>query len=122
MASWIRKAADQGDARAQYGVAVFYYAGNGVPQDYVAGAKFLRKAADQGNADAQKMLGSMYFLGRGVPKDYVSAHMWYNLSAAANGNEEVAKLRDTTARLMTPSQVAEAQKLAREWKPTPASR
>ena len=59
----------------------------------------------------------MYFFGRGVPKDYVSAHMWCTTyPPPPTGNEEVAKnLRDTMPRLMTPSQVAEAQKLAREW-------
>jgi len=58
----------------------------------------------------------MYFRGRGVPQDYVSAHMWMNLSAAA-GDKEAAKSRDIIAALMTRTQIAEAQKLAREWKP-----
>jgi hypothetical protein len=48
-----------------------------------------------------------------VPKDYVHAHMWANL-AAANGNELGGKLRDDLQEMITPSQIAEAQKLARE--------
>jgi hypothetical protein len=79
-------------------------------------ASWLRKAADQGNAGSQFILGAMYFRSRGVPQDYVSAHMWMNLSAAA-GEKDAEKLRDTIATLMTRSQIAEAQKLAREWKP-----
>ena len=53
-----------------------------------------------------------------MPQNYVSAYMWFNL-AAAHGDEEAAKRRDKLAEGMTPAQIAEAQKLAREWKPTP---
>jgi TPR repeat protein len=52
---------------------------------------------------------------QGVPQDYVIAHMWLSL-AAAGGNFTAE--RDFIAAKMTPAQVAEAQKLAREWKPT----
>jgi uncharacterized protein len=41
--------------------------------------------------------------------------------AAANGDKEGAKSRDALAKLMTPAQIAEAQKLAREWKPKSTS-
>jgi TPR repeat protein len=58
----------------------------------------------------------MYFAGRGVPQDYVMAHMWLNL-AVANGNDVAAGARDTVSAKMTAAQIAEAQKLAREWKP-----
>ena len=52
---------------------------------------------------------------RGVPPDIVLAHMWWNL-AAAQGNETAKKNRDKAASQMTPDQLAEAQRLAREWK------
>ncbi len=51
-----------------------------------------------------------------MPQDHVQAHMWYNL-AGAQGLEQAAKNRDIVAKRMTPTQIAEAQKLAREWKP-----
>ena len=51
-----------------------------------------------------------------MPQDYVRAHMWFNLSAA-QGNQDAAKNRDNIAKRMTPAQIAEAQKLAREWQP-----
>jgi len=41
--------------------------------------------------------------------------MWLSL-AAMQGRERAAAFRDLIARLMTPGQLAEAQKLAREWK------
>ncbi len=58
----------------------------------------------------------MYYEGEGVPQDYVLVHMWCNLSAA-QGNKDGAELRDLITKLMTPTQVAEAQRLARDWKP-----
>ena len=61
----------------------------------------------------------MYAEGRGVPQDFVSAHMWFNL-AAAQGEKNAAEYREKVADGMTPAQTAEAQKLAREWKPTTA--
>jgi TPR repeat protein len=55
----------------------------------------------------------MYGEGQGVPKDYVYAHMWGNL-AAAKGNELGGEVRDYVAKIMTPADISEAQKLARE--------
>jgi uncharacterized protein len=116
---WYRKAALQDHAKAQFSVGVMYYEGEGITQDYAAAASWWRKAAEQGNLEAQYSLGLMYARGRGVPQDYVTAHKWLNL-AAVNGNKDAVKGRDIIAAQMTPAQIAEAQKLAREWKPTPA--
>lgn len=58
----------------------------------------------------------MYEKGQGVRQDFVQAHMWYNLSAA-DGEKRAAEARDALAKQMTPAQIAEAQRLAREWKP-----
>ena len=60
----------------------------------------------------------MYYNGQGVPRDYVMAYMWFNLAAAQG--QEVAKvasgLRNISERVMTPEQIAEAQRLSREFK------
>ena len=74
------------------------------------------KAAAQGDAEAQVNLGVMYAEGQGVVQDYVQAHMWYNL-AASQGVDTARKNRVSIERRMTPQQIAEAQRLAREWKP-----
>ncbi len=58
----------------------------------------------------------MYKNCQGVTQDYVQAHMWFNL-AGAQGNKKATKNRDIVAGLMTPARIAEAQRLAREWKP-----
>jgi TPR repeat protein len=75
-------------------------------------------AADQGVARAQSNLGVMYEDGFGVPQDYVQAHMWFNLAVSRSTGElrEVGvNGRDRAADRMTPTQIAEAQRLAREW-------
>ena len=61
-------------------------------------------------------LGGRYVKGQGVPQDYVEAHKWFNRAAAA-GDTDGKKGRDAIATVMTPAQIAEAQKLAREWRP-----
>jgi len=51
-----------------------------------------------------------------VPQDFTLAHMWLNL-AAAQGDSDAQKRRDELTEKMTPAQIADAQRLAREWKP-----
>ena len=112
---WYRRAAEQGDARAQSNLGLMYDKGQGVPQAYQEAVKWYRRAAEQGRPSAQYNLASMYYSGQGVPQDYVLAHMWANL-AASQGGEKAVKKRDKIATFMTPAQLAEAQRLAREWK------
>ena len=109
-----RPLAEQGNAAAQYNLGLMYFMGQGIPQDYKEAVKWFRKAAEQDYVRAQFNLGSMYGNGLGVTQDYVQAHKWFNI-AGANGNEQGTKIRDIIAQLMTPAQIAEAQKLAREW-------
>jgi uncharacterized protein len=114
--SWFRKAAGQGNAVAQLGLAARYTNGQGLPRDYEAAARWTRRVAERGFFEGQIALGFLYAAGRGVPQDYVLAHMWYNL-AAVSGDKDAVKARDMVAARMTAQQIAEAQKLAREWKP-----
>ena len=113
-----RLAADQNFIPAQNNLGSMYATGRGVPQDYVEAERLYRRAAEQGYAIARNNLGVMYATGQGVAKDDVQAHMWFNLSSIS-GYENAASNRDKIAGRMTPSQIAEAEKLAREWKPEP---
>ena len=54
--------------------------------------------------------------GSGRAQDFILAHMWYNL-AYANGNSDTRKLRQKIEDRMTPTQVEQAQRLARDWAP-----
>ena len=115
---WYRLAADQGYAAAQYILGFIYAEGRGVPKDDVKAVRWYRLAAEQGHACAQSNLGDMYGTGRGVPQDYVQAHMWRDLATSRLTDEDrgvAVRGRDTLASLMTPAQLAEAQRLAREW-------
>ncbi len=111
-----RQLADQGHGKAQFHLGYMYNKGQGVPQDYPVAVRWFRKAADQGDAWAQVKLGLVYEEGQGVTQDYVQARMWFNLSAA-KGNYIARESRDRLAKQMTPEQIAEARRLAREWKP-----
>jgi len=75
---------------------------------------------EQGMSYAQYSLGKLYSDGDGVPQDYVLAYQWLNLSASKISQkyrEAVIETRDDLAKVMTSDQIAEAQRLAREWKP-----
>ena len=98
-----------------------YDYGRGVPQDYAEAAKWYRRAAEQGNANSQYNLGVMYAEGQGVSQDYVLAHLWLNLAVSRATKPDLqepgTKMRNYLASQMTSAQIAEAQRLAREWKP-----
>ena len=122
---WYLKAAEQGNSDAQFNLGVMYDNGRGVRQDYAEARKWYLKAAEKGAAHAQFSLGFMYDTGQGVPQDYVKAHLWFNLAASrakVDYRKQIADARDKTAAKMTPAQLAEAQRLAREWKPKPTIR
>ena len=53
---WFRKAAEQGDARAQFHLGFAYSNGQGVTKDDAEAIKWFRKAAEQGDAEAQEAL------------------------------------------------------------------
>jgi uncharacterized protein len=114
---WYRMAAMQQHAGSFYRLCVLSDLGRGLAQDYQEALRWCHLAADQRHGAAMFLIATYYEKARGVPKDVVQAYQWYNL-AAANGHEGGAKWRDRLARDMTPAQIAKAQFLARNWKPT----
>lgn len=117
----LRTLADKGIAEAQYQLGYMHYIGLGVPQDYATAAEWYEAAAQRGFAQAQHDLGVMYLDGQGVPQDYIQAHMWLNLAASQlsdkDGRGGAVQARDFVASKMTAANIAQAQRLAREWKP-----
>jgi uncharacterized protein len=67
-----------------------------------------------GTPDALFELGLMHCAGRDAELDLVSAHKWFNL-AAMRGNEDAKRYRMEIAHEMSKSQIADAQRQAREW-------
>ncbi len=120
-----REAAERGDAEAQFYIAEAYYEGDGIPQDCSLAAKWWLKAAEQGCAATQYQLGCAYSCGEGVSNDYIQAYMWFTLEWKSKSNvgprvfynpasdQQKRELR----KLMTPSQVATARQLEKEWRP-----
>jgi uncharacterized protein len=124
---WYEKAAAQGYAQAQFNLGVLYYNGLGMSQDNATASQWWEKAANQGHAQAQYKLGLLYSnmsppagfgrifgRGQGAPQDYVRAYMWFSLAAGhLTGDEQklAPEYRDQVASLMTPAQIAEAQRL-----------
>ena len=82
--------------------------------DYAMALREWLPLAEQGNEKAQAVLGGMYYMGRGVQQDDVNAAMWLDL-AARQGDQSAARLRNHAISEMTPDQIAEAERLAREW-------
>jgi uncharacterized protein len=70
--------------------------------------------AQKGRGEALYNLGLAYSTGQGVGVDYVAAHKWFNL-AAMRGVDAAKSWRASISREMLPAQIAEAQRLAREW-------
>ena len=76
-------------------------------------AQYERDARD-GRADALYNLGLAYSTGQGVGIDMIAAHKWFNL-AAVRGVEAAKSWRNQVASELNAKQIAEAQRLAREW-------
>ena len=115
-AKWYRKAAEQNYAKAQYNLGVCYEQGKGVAKDPVEKAKWLRQAAEQNYATAQYNLGICLYNGNGVAKDWVEAYKWW-LLAAKQGDEDAKENMTVLESKLTPEQIAEGQKRARDFKP-----
>ncbi len=113
-AKWYRKAAEQGHAGAQSNLGVMYANGQGVARDDKEAVSWYRKAAEQGYAPAQFNLGVMYANGQGVPQDLVQAHKFFSLAEPTQGEVATTNRKLVEADL-TPEQIEEAQRLAREW-------
>ena len=134
-----RQLADQGVAVAQNNLGFMYENGNGVPMDFAEAASWYGRSAAQGDNHAQWRLCQMYSEGKGVPRDYIRAYKWCDIAAvlqpqtyrcpgksiircqmdASMGMGFAKDRRDDIAAEITPSQLAEAQRMAREWKPKP---
>jgi len=98
-----------------------YEAGRiGLPRDLTQAEHWYREAAEQGEPFAQASLAILYGFGKGVTPDLVQAFMWYELATEhTTGGDKatIAEMRRRSRFRMTPQQIAEARRRAREWKP-----
>ena len=113
----IRVQAEKGDAQSQSDLGRAFYFGNlGVAEDHAEAVKWYRKAAEQNLALAQYNLGLCYVNGDGVAKNYVEGYKWWRL-AAAQRQENAKEAMTVLENVMSREQIAEGQKLARNFKP-----
>ena len=109
----LTRCAEQGNAGAQYSLGLRYNMGLNAPQDDVEAFLWYQLAAEQGHAAAQLDLG-YHYAKPGVLQDLVYAYLWFSLSAS--GGQEIARSNgDVLEQRMTPAQIAEAERLSREW-------
>jgi TPR repeat protein len=113
---WFTKAAEAGDPATQAQLGGLYIDGTVGEPDPAAGLKWLRRAADQGYSEAQLRLGTIHAEGKVKPRDPVRAYMWF-YRASMMGIEQADADLTALARELTPEQIAEAKRLADEWRP-----
>jgi hypothetical protein len=122
-AKWFRLAAEQGEVLAERYLGTMYANGQGVARDDKEAVKWYGRAAEQGDADAQASLAAMHSAARGTSQNYVQAHKWFSVAASRfPASERVKRAQairnsERLAEKMSPSQVEEAKRLAREWQP-----
>ena len=112
---WYLKRAEQGEAKAQYFLALLYRNGDGTPVNCEEAVKWFQRSAEQGYSSAQLLIGLMYKNGEGVPVSYVKAYAWMSLSSA-QGDEDAKRMVNNLANKMTSEQIVEAQKQAAKLK------
>jgi hypothetical protein len=75
------KAAEKGNADAQFNLGLMYLKGQGVAQDNAQALKWFRQSAGQGNPKAQVNLGRMYARAKAVAPNFGLAASWYRKAA-----------------------------------------
>jgi len=73
----LRRAAENGDAKAQSDLGWRYHTAAGVPKDFGEALKWYRKAVEQGEASALNRIGVCYEKGEGVDQDFTQALQWF---------------------------------------------
>ena len=93
-----RPRAEQGDARAAFGLGLLYDLGEGVGQDAAAAYGWYRRAAETGYVLAEFNLGVMCDSGVGTGRNATEAALWYARAAAhgyARAEYNLAQLYET---------------------------
>ena len=111
-AKWHLLLAEQGDDESQSMICGMYLEGLGVRQDFQEAYRWCTKAAEKDDSWALHTLGNIYEKGLGTQADLVRAHMYYNLS---RDNVFSKMLITDLEKLMTKSQIIDAQILAKSW-------
>ena len=94
---------------------MFHYAFESLKSgSYSLAYKGFLELSGKGSSISQYLLAEMCLKGMGVLQDYSQAHMWFNI-AASQGHKKAKVHLDRLTNKMSTVQIAEAQKLARDW-------
>ena len=117
---WTARAADANDPAAMHNLALYYFRGEGGPQDAPAAAQWFKKAAQRGVVDSQYNLGLLYQSGSGVPRDLTQAYRWFTIAANSGDGEARASAMELESKLPA-AQLASAEAQANAFQPTGAA-
>jgi TPR repeat protein len=113
---WYRAAAAAGNPRGEYYLGEAYASGKGVRKAERQALSWFHKAAIGGDAHAQALRGVQYMIGQAVPRNPELAYAWVAVaSRSAQHFRFTRKVCDAIARQLTPVQLKEARRLARQW-------
>jgi TPR repeat protein len=131
-AKFLTRAAELGDATAQNAMGELHRMGRGVPKDFEVAARYFAQSAQQADSEGAKNMGLAYAKGHGVELNRVQAYLWFSISSLGTLSQKMvdanleslaelgdpAALRDTIAIAMSADEIAAAQRLVREWRPS----
>jgi TPR repeat protein len=114
-ARWFDLAARQGDAKAHYRMAQYFF---NVRSDYNQSFRWLQLPAQKGIAEAQHLLGMHYGQAWGTQLNFVLAYKWMALAFEGNIPDPIGKLADLDWLVrrgkMNQDQITEGQRLAKQ--------
>lgn len=111
---WLTPAANMGHPYAQFLLAKMLEAGEGGPVDAASARKYYELAANYGIAEAQYRLGLLLASDRSSGASLISAYKW--LVVAQDSMKESAAAAQEIQKLLTPSQLTQAEHEIDEWR------
>lgn len=116
---WFRKVAERGRRGTHLRLVSVDRANDGMQAIFGDALKRYQETAKEKLTFSQLGLATMYEQGQGVPQDSIQALMWLNIALSeysGEGREVALRHRNSLTESMTSEQIAEAQRLASQYK------
>jgi TPR repeat protein len=118
-AKWLGIGAAKKDRVSLANFGMLYDQGCGVPHDEREALRLFHESANLGFGQAQFNLGVYYRDGRGTDPDPLSSYFWFSIVTREH-LPQAQDRADKMRKLLTPAQIAEAERRLAQWKPAPA--
>jgi len=89
---YAQKAAEEGNVKAQFDLALMYATGSGVNINESLAFKYFHKAARNNHVKAMFFMGLSFAEGKGVRQQKELARYWFKLAAKAGYRDAIAHL------------------------------